>query len=50
MLDIILGHSAESGHFLTKQQNKCSKSKTKFFEQFIDRFAPVIKPHSFSNY
>jgi len=45
-----MGHGVESGHCLSKQQNKCGKSKTKFFEQFIDRFAPVIKPHSCSNY
>jgi len=50
MLDLIMGHGVKSGHCLSKQQNKCSKSKTKFLEQFIDRFAPVIKPHSFSNY
>jgi len=50
MLDLIMGHGVESGHCLSKQQDKCSKSKTKFFEQFIDRFVPVIKPHSFSNY
>ena len=25
-------------------------SKTEVFEQFIDHSAPVIKPHSFSNY
>jgi len=50
MLDLIIGNGVESGHCLSKQQNNCSKSKIKIFEQFIDRFAPVIKPHSFSNY
>jgi len=40
----------DSGHCLSKQQNKCSKPKTEFLEQFIDHSAPVIKPHSFSNY
>ena len=40
----------DSGHCLSKQQNKCSKSKTELFEQFIDHSASVIKPHSFSNY
>ena len=40
----------DSGHCLSKQQFKCSKPNTEFFEQFIDHFAPVIKSHSFSNY
>ena len=42
--------TVNSGHCLSKQQNKCSKPNTQFFEQFIDHFAPVTKPHSFSNY
>jgi len=50
MLDLIMGHGIGSGHCLSKQQNKCSKSKTEFFEQFIDLPALVMKPHSFSNY
>jgi len=50
MLDLIMGHGVDSAHCLSKQQNKCSKSKTEFFKQFIDLFASVIKPHSFSNY
>jgi len=40
----------DAGHCPSKQQNKCSKYKTEFFEQFIDHSAPVIKPRSFSNY
>jgi len=45
-----MGHAmgVDSGHCLSKQQNKCSMSITEVFEQFIDHSAPVIKPHSFS--
>jgi len=50
MLDVMMRHGVDSGHCLSKQQNKCSKSKTEFFEQFIDLSASAIKPHSFSNY
>jgi len=38
----------DSGHSLSKQQNKCGRSKTEFLEQFIDLSVSVIKPHSFS--
>jgi len=27
---------ADSGNFLNKQQNKCSKSKTEFYAQYTD--------------
>jgi len=30
MLDLIMGHEVESGHCLSKQQNKCRKPKTEF--------------------
>jgi len=30
------------GHCLNKHQNKCSKSKTEFFEQFTDFYVSVI--------
>jgi len=29
----------DSGRYLSTKQNKCSKSKTEFFEQFIDHSA-----------
>jgi len=48
MLDLMMGHGGDSGHCLSKQQNKCGKSKTEFLEQFIDLSVSVIKPHSFS--
>jgi len=38
----------DSAHSLSKQQNKCGRFKTEFFEQFIDLSVSVIKPHSFS--
>jgi len=48
MLDSMMGHG---GRFWSlPQQNKCSKYKTEFVEQFIDLFVSLIKPHSFSNY
>jgi len=37
----------DSGHSLSKQQNKCGMSKKEFLEQFIDLAVSVIKPHSF---
>jgi len=45
----MVGHGVDFGHCLSKQPNKCSKSKTEFFEQFNEHSAPVIKPHSSSN-
>jgi len=47
MLDLMMGHGEDSGHCLSKQQNRFSKSKTGIFEQFTDLSALVIKPHSF---
>jgi len=35
MLDLIMGHEVESGHWLSKQQNKCSKSKTKILNSSL---------------
>ena len=50
MLDFMMRHGVDSGHCLSKQQNKCNMSETEFFEQFIDLSASVIKPHSFGKY
>jgi len=38
----------DSGDCLSKQQNKCGKSKTEILEQFIDLSVSLIKPHSFT--
>jgi len=50
MLDLMMGMGIDSGHCLSKQHNKCSKYKMEFSEQIIDLSAPLIAPHSFSNY
>jgi len=38
----------DSGHCLSKQENRFSKPKTEFFEQLIHLCASMTKPHLFS--
>jgi len=44
MLDLIMGYGVKSGHCLSKQQNKCSKSKTNFLN------SSLIASHQWQNH
>jgi len=39
MLELMMGHGVDSGHCLSQQQNKCSKSKATFLS------SSLISPH-----